>query len=194
MIGSTATRAMKTTMTRKRTTWAAQIAVVMLLLATGTAPASSSLLAGNSPRGKNSLEGSFHRAWSSVSAEGSRGWGEVCTGSAADSVVAPNAGGAVPKTGDLFERTFQTPKGPVGLLAETVVEGDTLVLKDVVVYGEGTTPLTGLTREALAARTQLIEEAKALGFKKLRITGQRIQSSSSGNPGHPIDITVDLTK
>jgi hypothetical protein len=105
-----------------------------------------------------------------------------------------NAGQAVPKTGDLFERTFQTPKGPVGFLAETVVEGDTLVLKDVVVYGEGTTPLTGLTREALAARTQLMAEAKALGFKKLRITGQRVQSSSSGNPGHTIDVTLDLTK
>ena len=106
----------------------------------------------------------------------------------------PNAGPAVPRTGDLFERTFQTPKGPVGFLAETAVEGDTLILKDVVVYGEGTTPLTDLTREAFAARTQLIEEAKALGFKKLRITGQRVQTSSSGNPGHVIDITIDLTK
>ena len=94
----------------------------------------------------------------------------------------------------MFERTFQTPKGPVGFLAETAVEGDTLILKDVVVYGEGTTPLTDLTREAFAARTQLIEEAKALGFKKLRITGQRVQTSSSGNPGHVIDITIDLTK
>ena len=93
-------------------------------------------------------------------------------GGGAAAIVAPtNAGQAVPKTGDLFEPTFQTPKGPVGSLAETVVEGDTLALKDVVVYGEGTTPLTGLTREALAARTQLMAEAKALGFKKLRITG-----------------------
>ena len=100
----------------------------------------------------------------------------------------------MPKTGDLFERTFQTARGPVDLLAETVVEGDTLILKDVVVYGRSTSNLTGLAKEALAARTQLIEEAKALGFKKLKITGQRVESSSSGNPGHPIDITVDLTK
>jgi hypothetical protein len=89
MIGSVATRAMKATMTTKTTTWAAQIAVAMLLLATGTASASSGLLAGNSPRGKNALDGSFHRAWSSVSGEPHRGWGEVCAGSAADSVVAP---------------------------------------------------------------------------------------------------------
>jgi hypothetical protein len=108
--------------------------------------------------------------------------------------VAPNTGRAVPKTGDLFERTFQTPKGPVDLLAETVVEGDTLILNDVAVYGRSPSNLTGLTKEALAARTELIEEAKALGFKKLRITAQRVPNSSSGNPGHAIDITVDLTK
>jgi hypothetical protein len=117
---------------------------------------------------------------------------EVCGGGGAS--VAPNTGPVVLKTGDLFERSFQTSKGPVDLLAETVVEGDTLILKDVVVYGRSPSNLTGLTKEALAARTQLIEEAKALGFQKLKITGQRIPSSSSGNPGHPIDITVDLTK
>lgn len=100
----------------------------------------------------------------------------------------------VPKTGDLFERTFQTPKGAVGFLAEIIVEGDTLILKDVAVYGEGTTPLSNLAREAFAARDQLIKEAKAHGFKKLRITGRRIEGSSSGNPGHAIDVTVDLTR
>lgn len=105
-----------------------------------------------------------------------------------------NSGRVMPETGDLFERTFQTAKGPVDLLAEIVVEGDTLILKDVVVFGRSASNLTGLTKEALAARTQLVEEARALGFKKLRITGQRVPSSSSGNPGHIIDITVDLTK
>lgn len=99
-----------------------------------------------------------------------------------------------PKTGELFERTFQTSKGPVDFLAETVVDGDTLLLKDVVVYGRDPSNLTGLTKEALAARTQLVNEAIVWGFKKLRITGQRIQSSSSANPGHTIDITIDLTK
>jgi hypothetical protein len=99
-----------------------------------------------------------------------------------------------PSTGDLFERTFQTSQGPVDLLAETVVEGKTLLLKDVVVYGRGSSSLAGLTKEALAARTQLVNEAEAWGFEKLRITGQRVQSSSSANPGHTIDITIDLTR
>jgi hypothetical protein len=91
MSGTAATWAMKATMTTKTTTWAVQIAVLLVLLATGTAPASSGLLSANSPRGKNTLEGSFHQVWSSVSAEGSRGWSGVCAGSAADSVVAPQS-------------------------------------------------------------------------------------------------------
>jgi len=100
----------------------------------------------------------------------------------------------VPTTGDLFERTFPTSKGSVDFLAEVVFEGNTLILRDVVVFGRSPSNLSGLAREAFAARTQLIEEAKALGFQNLRITGQRISSSSSGNPGHATDITVDLTK
>jgi hypothetical protein len=76
-------------MTTPRTTWPAQIAVVLVLLAAGTASASSGVLAGNSPPGKNSLEGGFRRAEASVSAEGYRAWGDFCHGEAADSVVAP---------------------------------------------------------------------------------------------------------
>ncbi|MFN7769050.1 MAG: hypothetical protein ACK5UC_17740, partial [Planctomycetaceae bacterium] len=99
-----------------------------------------------------------------------------------------------PQTGSLFERSFQTSKGPVGFLAEVDVSGKTLHLKDVVIFGEGSTPLTGLTKEVLAARTQLINEARAMGFERLRITGQRVASSSSANPGHLVDLIMDLTK
>jgi hypothetical protein len=95
---------------------------------------------------------------------------------------------------ELLERTFQTPRGPIDFLAEIVVEGKTVILRSVVVYPRGSSKLTGLTRETLAARTQLKNEAKAWGFEKLRITGQRVQSSSSANPGHAIDITIDLTR
>ena len=37
------------------------------------------------------------------------------------------------KTGDLFQKTFTTSKGNVGLLAEVEVQGKVLHLKDVVV-------------------------------------------------------------
>ena len=109
--------------------------------------------------------------------------------------VTPNAEPVpVPKTGDLFERTFPTPKGPVGFIAEVEVDGKTLWLKDIVVYGEGTAPLTGLRSEVFAARSQLMNEAKLMGFDKLRLSGKRVASSSSANPGHIVDVTVDLTR
>ena len=97
-----------------------------------------------------------------------------------------------PKSGELFERIFQTSKGPVDFLAESVLEGETLLLRDVVVYGRGPSHLTGLTKEAFAARVQIINEARAWGFLKLKITGRRVQNSSSAKPGHMVDITIDL--
>jgi hypothetical protein len=96
------------------------------------------------------------------------------------------------RSGELFERTFATSKGPVGVLAEVEVQGEALLLKDIVVFGEGRTPLTGLTKEVLGARTQIIDEARLAGFKRLRITGQRVAGSTSANPGKLVDIMVDL--
>ena len=99
---------------------------------------------------------------------------------------------ARPITGQTFERSIQTSKGPVDVLAEIVVEGDKLILKDIVIYGRGSQPLTGLTRDILAARSQLAAEAKAMGFKQLQIIGMRAQTSTSANPGHAVNILINL--
>jgi hypothetical protein len=40
-------------------------------------------------------------------------------------------------------------------------------------------------------RRQLADEARALGFEELRVTGTRI---SGANPGKAVDVTIDLTK
>lgn len=97
-------------------------------------------------------------------------------------------------TGNLFERTIETTKGPVDVLAEIVVEGDSLTLKDIAIFGRGKEALSGLTREILAARTQLANEARELGFKVLKITGRRVETSTSANPGKTVNITIDLTQ
>lgn len=97
-----------------------------------------------------------------------------------------------PVTGQIFERTLQTSKGPVDVLAEIVVEGDKLVLKDIAIYGRGSQALTGLTREILAATSQLKDEARALGFKELQIIGKRALTSTSKNPGHEVNVTMRL--
>ena len=98
------------------------------------------------------------------------------------------------KSGDLFERTFATSKGNVGFLPEVEVEGTTLHLKDVVVFEESGKVLTGLKREVLAARAQLIDEAMGMGFTGLRITGTRVATSSSAAPGHAVDLFIDLRR
>lgn len=97
-------------------------------------------------------------------------------------------------TGDLFERTFTTSQGNIGLLAEVEVHGKLLHLKDVVVYEESGKTLTGLAKEVLAARSQLINEAIAMGFTGLRITGTRAATSSSAHPGHVVDLFIDLRR
>jgi hypothetical protein len=96
------------------------------------------------------------------------------------------------KIGDLFELKIETRKGPVDILAEIVIEGDTLHLKDIVVYAEAKKPLSGLEKEILKTRTRLIETARKLGFKKLKMTGTRHPKSTSAKPGKKININVKL--
>jgi hypothetical protein len=99
-----------------------------------------------------------------------------------------------PITGDLFERTIYTSKGPIDMLAEVVIQGDAIHLKDVTIFPRAAEPLTGLNREILAARTQLINEIRTQEFKQLRITGKRLATSSSAFPGKEIDVTLDVSR
>ncbi len=78
------------------------------------------------------------------------------------------------------------------MLAEVVIEGDTIHLKDIAIFPRTVQPLTGLIREIMAAMDELAEDARQLGFKKLRISGQRTYTSTSANPGKAVDVTIDL--
>jgi hypothetical protein len=95
------------------------------------------------------------------------------------------------RSGEVILREFQTSKGILDVAAETQVIGRTLHLKDIAVFPRGTKALNLGTREVAALRNQLSQEARALGFDKLRITGTRITGAS---PGKSVDITIDLTK
>jgi hypothetical protein len=91
--------------------------------------------------------------------------------------------------GELFETAFETSTGSVGFLAEVSLEGRTLHLKDVVVEPLVTgRPKIG-SAEVLAARRNLMELARAAGFQKLRITGQRL---TGANIGKRVDVMMDL--
>jgi hypothetical protein len=86
---------------------------------------------------------------------------------------------------------FSPPKGTIEMLAETSIKGKTLHLKDVAIYPKGVQKLQIGHREVAALRDQLANEAKKLGFKKLRITGHRY---TGANKGKDVDLIIDLTK
>ncbi|MDX2226295.1 MAG: hypothetical protein SFY92_04255 [Verrucomicrobiae bacterium] len=95
------------------------------------------------------------------------------------------------KSGEIIVREFSTSKGTVEMAAETVINGKSLHLKDIAVYPRGATSFEIGTREVLALRNQLAEQARAMGFESLRITGKRL---TGANPGKTVDVTIDLTK
>jgi hypothetical protein len=88
--------------------------------------------------------------------------------------------------------SIETSQGRVSILCDLEVDGDTLHLKDIMMYGEREQPLRGLLREMLRTRSLILEYAREAGFAKLRVTGHRTTQSSSANPGKVIDLTVKL--
>jgi hypothetical protein len=85
--------------------------------------------------------------------------------------------------------SFETPSGTVEIIAEVVIEGSCLHLKDIAIYPRGAVKLSVGVREVLSARGRLAREARALGFRQLRVTGRRL---SGANPGRLVDFTIDL--
>lgn len=68
-----------------------------------------------------------------------------------------------------------------------------LRFKAVVIHGEGSTLLTGLTMKVLEARTKLIKDAFEMGFERILIAGRRVEGGSTPKPGHLGDLFFDLT-
>ncbi|MDM8522301.1 hypothetical protein QUF80_02925 [Desulfococcaceae bacterium HSG8] len=93
---------------------------------------------------------------------------------------------------DILELEITTSKGTVDLLAEIIIDSNTLHVRDIAIYGRDEVPLTGLSKTFLVLRTQFVKAARKMGFRKLRITGERAKRSTSASPGKEIDITVDL--
>ena len=83
-----------------------------------------------------------------------------------------------------------------GYLAEKLIEKDgSLHLKDIAVYpanAVGNENKNKVGKGMFSMFRDLMGWAKEKGFKKIRITGKRVDSSSSAKPGKDIDITRDL--
>jgi hypothetical protein len=97
-------------------------------------------------------------------------------------------------TGALIERTFMTSKGAVDFMAEAVVDGKKLILKDSVLYGRTEEALTGMTKEIYRGFETMKSWAASHGFESLEISGTRAANSSSATPGSAWSKAWDLTK
>ena len=75
------------------------------------------------------------------------------------------------------------------MMAEVEIAGHTLHLKSIAVFPRGAESLKIGAREMMELRNQIAQEAKALGFDELRITGTR---STGANPGKQVDLSMDL--
>ena len=92
---------------------------------------------------------------------------------------------------------FLTKYGIVDFLADIeLLEKRTILhVKDVIIYPRSQTALKGLiSREMFKLRSEIIDAARQLGFKGIRITGQRAEHSTSANPGHSVDIFIRFQK
>jgi hypothetical protein len=121
------------------------------------------------------------------------GFGEKAAGSAISFRRAEAAGFSAArlpfKDGDTIYTTFLVSKGTVDFAAEARIVGATLHLKDIAVYPRGATKFQIGMGEVLVMRSELVTQARALGFEKLRITGVRY---GGANPGKLVDQTIDL--
>jgi len=93
--------------------------------------------------------------------------------------------------GLLFEKVFETSQGKVGFLAETLVNGKILHLKDIVIEPVKTGFLKVGIKEVSALKDQLIAESRVAGFDTLILTGERL---TGANPGKIVEIIIDITK
>ena len=93
--------------------------------------------------------------------------------------------------GDLWERSFDTADGVVDVLAEVVVDGRRVELRDMAVYPRARGRMTVPLAEVVRWLRSTAAEAGAAGFDELRITGIRMSGAA---PGRRVDLTIRLKK
>lgn len=93
--------------------------------------------------------------------------------------------------GALYERAVETPAGWIDVLAEIVVLGDRLELRDIAVYPRSATPLEVSVSELLQWARLALDEIAAAGFEEVRVTGTRL---SGARPGRRVDVVIRLPR
>jgi hypothetical protein len=97
------------------------------------------------------------------------------------------------KDGELVEFYLETEQGIINFASDVKLESDTLILYNILIYGNKNFPLKGNIRLFLKLRDELKALAKQDGFKKIILIGYRSKRSSSANPNRDIILTINLT-
>lgn len=93
--------------------------------------------------------------------------------------------------GSTYYAEIGSSQGKLGIMADISVDGKILKLDNLAVYPTNAERLNLGTREMLALRQQLANEARALGFEEVQITGIRY---SGANPGRVVRYTIPLRR
>ena len=75
-----------------------------------------------------------------------------------------------------------------------VVEADAvrLTLKEICIYVDNGPSISGVTKDLIRAREQLVDDARRWGFRELRLQGKRASNSTSATPGRQVDILISI--
>ena len=95
--------------------------------------------------------------------------------------------------GELYEDKLIVDGIEVEAIAEVDIDGDTLILKNIAIYVNGGDfkGQIGL-KNIMEWVKSIMQKAKDEEFSKLKLEGTRVQNSSFANPGHIIDMLLDL--
>jgi hypothetical protein len=92
--------------------------------------------------------------------------------------------------GELYERSFETAGGTtIEVLAEIVVDGPRVELRDVAVYPRTAGRSSVSPAELLVWARLAVDEIRAAGFEELRVTGTRLSGATAGRR---VDLVIRL--
>ena len=94
-------------------------------------------------------------------------------------------------TGDLYERSIELPVGVIDVLAEIVVVGSRIELRDISVYPRAVGSLSVAPAELLGWARLAFDELAAAGFDELVVTGTRL---SGARPGRRVELRIRLRR
>jgi len=90
---------------------------------------------------------------------------------------------------DSYDQVFDVPGGQIGVLADVHIIGDKIELLDLSLYPVGPDHLPFGASQLRAIYRDIESSCVQLGFKRLRITAERLSGASRGRH---VDLERDL--